>query len=149
MQKKKPLPPTYFNSSILLIVIVHYLFPIIRFIYFPWNLLGLLLLAAGGVLNLLADKDFKRYKTTVKPYEYSSALITNGVFRISRNPMYLGMALLLFGESILFGSLSSFFVSIIYLFLMDFIFIRPEERMLLEKFGEEYITYKNKVRRWI
>lgn len=149
MQKKKPLPPTYFISSILLIIIIDFLFPIITFIYFPWNLLGLPLLAAGGALNILADRDFKRYKTTVKPYEHASVLITKGVFRISRNPMYLGMVLFLLGESILFGSLSPFFISIIYLVLIDFIFLRTEEKMLLEKFGEEYKTYKNKVRRWI
>jgi protein-S-isoprenylcysteine O-methyltransferase Ste14 len=138
MQKKKPLPPTYFISSILLIIIVDFLFPIITFIYFPWSLLGLPLLAAGGVLNLLADRDFKRYKTTVKPYEQASVLITNGVFRISRNPMYLGMGMFFFGESILLGSLSPFFVSIICSLLLDFIFIRTEEGMLLEKFGKEY-----------
>ena len=149
MQKKKPLPPTYFILSILLIVIAHLLFPIVIFIHFPWNLSGLPLLAASGILNLLADNDFKQAKTTVKPFEYSTVLITKGVFRLSRNPMYLGMSLFLFGESILFGSLSPFVVTVIFTLIMDLVFIKREEQMLLEKFKEEYISYKNRVRRWI
>ena len=146
---KKILPPTYFISSIILIVATHFIIPITTFIYFPWNLLGLLLLAAGGIFNLLADKNFKLFKTTVKPFEYSSALVTGGVFRLSRNPMYAGMAFFLFGESILFGSLSTFMIAVIFTLIMYFIFIRREEQMLLEEFGPEYISYKNKVRRWI
>ena len=149
MQKKKILPPTYFASAIFLIVIVNFIFPITKFLFFPWKLAGLLLLAAGGILNLLADRDFKRFDTTVKPFEYSNKLVTSGVFKLSRNPMYLGMVLFLFGESILFGSLSPFIISIIFMVLLHFIFIKPEEKILLEKFGEEYEVYRNKVRRWI
>jgi protein-S-isoprenylcysteine O-methyltransferase Ste14 len=149
MQKRLVLPPTYFMSAILLIPIMYFLFPITKLILFPWNLMGLLLLAIGGILNLLPDRDFKRFNTTVKPFEYSSRLITSSVFRVSRNPMYLGMGLFLFGESILFGSLSSFIIPIVFVALMHFIFIIPEEKMLLEKFGEENETYRNKVRRWI
>jgi protein-S-isoprenylcysteine O-methyltransferase Ste14 len=149
IQMKRALPPTYFISSIFLVAIVHFIFPIIRLIFFPWNLLGLFLLAIGGILNLLPNSDFKRYKTTVKPFEYSSKLITLGVFRLSRNPMYLGMGLFLFGESMLFGSLGPFIIPIGFVVLMHFIFIIPEEKMLSEKFDDEYETYKNNVRRWI
>jgi protein-S-isoprenylcysteine O-methyltransferase Ste14 len=106
-------------------------------------------LILGGILNLVADKDFKKFNTTVKPFEYSSALITDGVFKFSRNPMYLGMSLILLGESILFGTLIPFFIVIIFSILMHFNFIKTEEKMLLEKFGQEFIDYKNNVRCWI
>jgi protein-S-isoprenylcysteine O-methyltransferase Ste14 len=149
IQEKRVLTPTYFMSSILLVAIIHFIFPITKLLFFPWNLLGLLLLALGGLLNLLPDRDFRRFNTTVKPFEYSSKLITSGVFRLSRNPMYLGMGLFLLGESMLFGSLGPFIIPIGFVVLMHFIFIIPEEKMLSEKFGEEYETYRKKVRRWI
>lgn len=149
MKKRKILPPTFFMSTILIIVIAHFIFPLVQFIYFPLNLIGLLFFILGGILNLLADKDFKRFNTTVKPFEYSTKLVTNGVFSISRNPMYLGMILFLFGESILLGSLGPFLITIIFMLLIYFTFIKVEEGMLLEKFNEEYADYKNKVRRWI
>ena len=149
IQDKKVLPPTYFMSSIFLVAIIHFIFPITKLIFFPWNLLGLPLLAIGGILNLLPDRDFNRFNTTVKPFEYSSKLITSGTFRLSRNPMYLGMGIFLTGESMLFGSLGPFIIPIVFVVLMHFIFIIPEEKMLLEKFHEEYKAYTNKVRRWI
>lgn len=149
MEKSKILPPRYFTISILLIPLFHYLIPIAALIFFPWNLTGLLLIALGGLLNLFADKDFKKRNTTVKPFEESTVLITDGVFRISRNPMYLGMLFLLLGESLLFGSISSLIVVIAFTIVIHFVFIVEEEKMLTNKFGSEYIKYAGRVRRWI
>ncbi len=149
MDEKNILPPTYFIVSLFLSAALHLFFPVIKFIYFPWDLLGLIFLAAGGLLNLFADMKFKKAKTTVKPFEYSTALVTKGVFNISRNPMYLGMGLTLIGESILLGSLTPFIVAVIFFVLMDILFIRREEEMLSEKFGETFKSYKRKVRRWV
>lgn len=149
MKKKKNLPPTYFMLSILIIVIFHFVLPLLKFIYFPWNLFGLLLTVFGGILNLLADKDFKRFNTTVKPFEYSTTLINKGVFSFTRNPMYLGMVFILLGLSVFLGSISPFFITIAFTLIINFVFIIPEEKMLLEKFNREYIDYKRKVRRWI
>ena len=106
-------------------------------------------MAIGSLLNLIADSSFKKINTTVKPFEESTALLTDGVFRISRNPMYLGMAFILSGISILLGSLSPFFVILIFMFAMDFVFIRKEEAMLQKKFGTTWLEYKKTVRRWI
>lgn len=149
MKKKKILPPTFFMSTILIIVVAHFIFPLLNFICYSWNLVGVLFLILGAFLNLLADRDFKRFNTTVKPFEYSTKLITGGVFSFSRNPMYLGMVLILLGESFLLRSLSSFLITIVFMLLLYFMFIKVEERMLLEKFGDEYIAYKRKVRRWV
>jgi len=147
--KKEILPPAYFMSAILLIAIIHFTIPVLKFINFPWNLSGLLLLILGGILNLIADNSFKNPNTTVKPFEYSSKLIQNGIFKITRNPMYLGMIFLLLGESILMGSILPFLITIGFTLIMFFGFIKTEEKMLLEKFNEEYLSYKQKVRRWI
>lgn len=149
MAVKKPLPPTYFIVAILLSVAFHFLLPIKVFVFYPWNLIGILPILFGIYLNLVADRDFKRVKTTVKPFEESSFLLKDGVFRISRNPMYLGMVFILAGIAVLFGSVTPFLIAFLFGYLMDFIFIRIEEQMLEAKFGEEWLDYKSKVRRWL
>ncbi|MFC2135528.1 methyltransferase family protein [Bacteroidota bacterium] len=149
MAGRKPLPPTYFNLSILLIFASHFLIRFIILVSFPYNIIGVLPFLAGIYLNLAADKDFKIADTTVKPFEKSKVLLKTGVFSITRNPMYLGMFLILIGVSILLGSLIPFIVSIVYAVLMDKIFIGAEESMLEDTFADEWIEYKKKVRRWI
>ncbi|MEJ2055043.1 MAG: isoprenylcysteine carboxylmethyltransferase family protein, partial [Calditrichaceae bacterium] len=99
--------------------------------------------------NLLADRAFKIKKTTVKPFEESSVLITTGVFRISRNPMYVGMVMILVGTAILLGSLSPYLVIIIFITLMQIKFIHTEEKMLNTKFTEAWQNYKNRTRPWL
>jgi protein-S-isoprenylcysteine O-methyltransferase Ste14 len=149
MDRKKPLPPTYFNVSIVLIILLHFFWPVEKIISFPWNLFGIIPLISGIVFNLLADRAFKIKKTTVKPFEESSVLITTGVFRISRNPMYLGMVMILVGAAILLGSLSPYLVIIIFITLMQIKFIHTEEKMLNTKFTEAWQNYKNRTRPWL
>ncbi len=149
MSKKKVLPPTYLISSIIAMLVLYFVFPVLRVICFPWNLLGIVPLAIGIILNLVADAAFKKTSTTVKPFEESKTLITTGVFRISRHPMYVGMVLILFGIGVLMGSLTPYAVIPVFVFLMEIVFIRVEERKLEEKFGEAWSAYKGKVRRWI
>lgn len=149
MARKKVLPPTYFNLALLLSLILHFLIPIDKIIRFPWNLLGLIPALIGVVLNLHADRSFKQFSTTVKPFQESTALIQNGTFSFTRNPMYLGMTLILLGLSIFLGSISPYVIVIFYIILMDRIFIRVEEHMLADTFESEWLEYKKKTRRWI
>jgi len=149
MQKKEVLPPTYFLVSIVVMAGFHFLFPISIVIQFPWHLLAIIPLALGCILNLVADRDFKEVTTIVKPFEESSVLITTGVFRKSRNPMYLGMVLILIGEAVLLGSLSPYLIVIVFALLMHFVFIVPEEKALEAKFGINYLEYKQNVRQWL
>jgi protein-S-isoprenylcysteine O-methyltransferase Ste14 len=149
MKRKPVLPPTYVYVAIILMVALHFLFPVVRIIPFPWDLLGLIPLAAGVALNLSADSAFRRAKTTVKPFQESAALVTDGVYRISRHPMYLGFVLILLGLAILLGSLTPFFIVPIFAVVMDRVFIAAEERMLAEKFGQSWLDYKAEVRRWV
>ncbi|MCZ6678990.1 MAG: isoprenylcysteine carboxylmethyltransferase family protein [Candidatus Poribacteria bacterium] len=102
-----------------------------------------------GILTLTAVRAFKQHQTTVKPFEESSALVTNGVFGITRNPMYLGLVLILFGLGVFTGTFIPFVVIPIFAVLMNVMFIKVEERMLEEKFGEAWLRYRSKVRRWI
>jgi len=149
MAKRKPLPPSYFLLSIALIGITHFTLPIAILIYFPWNLTGCVLLAFGIYLNLAADKQMKQRQTTVKPFENSSYLIEDGIFAITRNPMYLGMAAILTGIAILLGSLTPFIVCFFFSYAIYHIFIRAEEKMLEKVFGQQWLNYKKKVRCWL
>lgn len=149
MAMKRALPPTYFYITLLLVVILYFIFPIKTILDFPVNLTGLIPGIAGAVLNIIADKDFKKANTTVKPFDKSSTLITKGVFQISRNPMYLGMVLILLSASMITGTLSPFFVIPPYIIFMQIVFINEEEKMLEAEFGNDWKNYKTKVRRWI
>jgi len=128
---------------------LHFLLPLKRIILFPFNLLGAIPLALGIAFNLIADRAFKKNKTTVKPFEKSTVLITGGVFGISRHPMYLGFVLILTGVAILMGSLTPYLVIVAFVILMHAIFVRAEEEMLEETFGDAWLKYKKRVRRWI
>jgi protein-S-isoprenylcysteine O-methyltransferase Ste14 len=143
------LPPTYLFVSMATMVLLHFLIPVFKIARYPWNFLGIIPLVTGVFLNLRADAAFKKEQTTVKPFESSTALVTTGVFRISRHPMYLGMVLILLGIAILMGSLTPLFVITIFGTLIELVFVRTEERMLEEQFGPTWVAYKKKVRKWI
>ena len=149
MKHQAVLPPTYLGIAIIVMVVIHFLFPLERIIPFPWDLLGALPLVLGAALNIIADQAFRAARTTVKPFQESIALVTDGVYRISRHPMYLGFVLSLLGLAILLGSLTPFLIVLIFAVVMDRVFIVVEERMLGEKFGQAWLNYKASVRRWI
>jgi protein-S-isoprenylcysteine O-methyltransferase Ste14 len=142
-------PPAYLLAGIVISVTLHLLLPLQQILVFPWRLFGFLPLFVGIVLNVLADRAFKCHNTTVKPLEKSSALVTAGVFKISRNPMYLGMSLIILGIAMLLGSASPFAVAVLLAVLFDRLFISTEERMLEETFGDRFREYCKRVRRWI
>ena len=146
---KRPLPPTYFLLSIVAMAALHFIFPAAKVIPFPWKLLGIFPFAAGLILDILADRTFKDNKTTVKPFEESEALVTSGMYRISRHPMYLGFVLMLIGIAVFMGSVTPYAVVIVFTVLMEVVFIRVEEKMVAEKFGEAWLEYKSRVRKWI
>ena len=135
--------------AIIIMLISNFIFPVVQVVPPLGNLIGLVLLASVILLNLITDNAFKRVGTTVKPYQESSSLVTNGVFQISRNPMYLGMVLTLLGIAVLLRSLTPLFVIIPFAILIDRTYIRVEEQMLAEKFGAKWQAYKIKTRRWL
>jgi protein-S-isoprenylcysteine O-methyltransferase Ste14 len=92
---------------------------------------------------------FKRQQTDVMPDGNPSILITHGIYKITRNPIYLGMTLILLGAAFLFGTLLTFFIPPLFMATVDLIWIRFEERNLESIFGNRYITYKGSVRKWI
>jgi protein-S-isoprenylcysteine O-methyltransferase Ste14 len=145
----KILPPTYLLIAMVLMVAVHFVLPLWLVIGSPWRFAGLLPLAAGVYLNLAADRQFKWHHTTVKPFERSTALVTDGVFAWTRNPMYLGMALILAGIAASLGSFSPWVIVVAFVILIDRAFIKREERKLDEGFGLAFRQYSSRVRRWL
>ena len=141
-------PPIYLFSSIVIMVLHHFLLPGRKVLALPWNLLGVIPMALGIGLNLVADSSFKKHETTVKPLEEPTVLITTGAFRVSRHPMYLGFVLVLFGIAVLMGSLTPYAVVFSFAIFIDVVFIRFEEKELENTFGEAWFEYKKKVRRW-
>ena len=105
----------------------------------------------GLIIILFAMILFRKYQTTITPLNPSNAtkLITDGIYKYSRNPMYLGLLLVLFGISIILnpiGGLSLIPLFILYLNLFQII---PEENAMVDLFKDEFLEYKENVRRWI
>lgn len=143
------LPPAYFLGSILLMISLHLFLPIFRWRWGAWKWLGLAPALIGVALNMAADTQFKQKGTTVKPFQRSSALVTGGVFRISRNPMYLGMISILAGLGVWLGSLSPLAVLPLFAGWLNVKFVGPEERILEEQFGPAFQAYRSQVHRWL
>ncbi|HSM18264.1 MAG TPA: isoprenylcysteine carboxylmethyltransferase family protein [Gemmatimonadales bacterium] len=141
---KRTLPPTYFLLALVATVLLHFLWPLRHYWGLPWSLVGTVPLAVGMSLSVLADREFKRYQTTVKPFEPSTALVTAFPFSVSRNPMYLGLTAMLLGVALLLGSVSALVPAVVFVVLMDRRFIRIEERMLAEQFGDEWSAYQRR-----
>jgi len=139
----------YLFTSLASMVLLQFFMPVYQLIPYPWNATGIIPLALGMVLNITADKAFKITGTTVKPFEVSTKLVTSGAFRYSRNPMYLGMVMILTGVAFLLGALSPFIIIPVFAITMDRVFIVAEEKMLDEHFGYKWKQYKAEVRRWI
>lgn len=149
MNKRKTiLPPTYLLIYITLAVILHLLFPI-KAIPDAYRILGIIPIIFGITINIWADNMFKKEKTTVKPDNLPSKLITKGPFSFSRHPMYLGFVSILIGISMALGSLLSFLAPILMYITLEIKFIRYEEKQMEKAFGKKYLDYKTKVRRWL
>lgn len=147
--KIKIMPPMIFYIFIILSLILDFIFPIKKIISYPYNYFGLLLILFGIIIDVWAWSLFRKKKTTLNPYKIPSKLETNGPFKISRNPMYLGMDLVLLGLSIFLGSLSTFIFPILFIFLIEKLFIIFEGKSLEKRFGRPYLDYKEKVRKWV
>lgn len=107
-------------------------------------------LAAAGVFFLLSAAGlFRKAGTDVKPWKTTTAIVREGVYARTRNPMYLGMALVYAGLALFFSSLGALVLLPALLFVIQTQVIAREERYLEGKFGKPYLDYKAKVRRWL
>ncbi len=144
-----PLPPVILLLSILAQVALHRWLPVATLLVPPVTYLGAALIVLGIASGAGPVIDFKRSETTVIPFKESSELVVSGMYKLSRNPMYLGMLLILLGVATLTGSLSPYVMAVLFVPILNRRVIRHEEVMLEDRFGDSYRSYKDRVRRWI
>jgi protein-S-isoprenylcysteine O-methyltransferase Ste14 len=113
------------------------------------TLLGTLLIGGSGTTGLLALREMRKVGTNVNPAQPTTALVTSGPYRFTRNPLYLTMMLVYMGVGVLFDSLWTLLLLPFVLLLMNRGVIEREEAYLEQKFGAQYRAYKANVRRWL
>lgn len=144
-------PPVYMLLTGALMWILDKVCPIYQLLFDPWNQVGYLFMLVGLSFDAGSLLHFFQAKTTVSPLKPDEArhLVTTGTYRFTRNPMYLGLLLLLIGFACLKGSIITFLLIPIFVILLTKQQIIPEETILEEKFGQQYLDYKKSVRRWL
>lgn len=149
MVKRIIYPPVWLLFGLVATFALNESWPLIRFTSLAGQVCGGLIILAGLVLLVFANGLFTRAGTDVIPFRNVSALVTSGVFRYTRNPMYLGMALVLLGCAVTVGAASALVIPVIFVVIIDVRFIRAEEQMLRGLFPQEYPAYCARVRRWL
>ncbi len=116
----------------------------------PSSLAGGSMLAAFGFLIMLrAWWLFRAHSTAICPTAHTSALITNDIYRLTRNPMYLGIVLMLLGTAIVTGGWFFYLATLTFFLIINFVFCQYEEAKLIGLFGEEFARYRQSVGRWL
>lgn len=145
-------PPILFLSGLALGLALEWLWPLGWLADQPaWLQFGIggLLIVAGIALMALAMGLFHTAGTAIPPWEPTTALVTTGVYRYSRNPIYLSVVMLYVGLALLFAAAWALILLVPALIILHYAVIRREEAYLDRRFGEAYRQYRARVRRWI
>jgi len=147
--KRGPLPPVFLLGALLLEWGLHVYLPITRLVPEAWSALGVIPIALGVGVIIVAARQFRKAMTVIHPFDQPLALVTGGVFGLSRNPMYSAMIAILIGGAFAWGTLTPFLLPPAMVWVLSRKFIPMEESNLSEVFGEDYDRYKRRVRRWL
>ena len=142
-------PPAIFALLIVLGAGLQSLWPLGLGVPEPVEIFGYLFVLLGVSVAIMVNSSFNRVGTAIEPWKPTSAIVTSGLYAWSRNPIYAGFCLINIGIGIANNSFWIFISFIPAAFLLYHIAIAKEEAYLEQKFGEEYLAYKAKVRRWI
>lgn len=142
-------PPLIYAIPLAVGLLLHILFPVNLLPPVGAYVLGGLLFILAGILAVLASRTMRQAGTNVDPSQPTTAIVSNGPFRLTRNPLYLSLTLLYGSISLLANALWPMLILPIVLIIVDRGVIVREERYLEGKFGEEYTQYKIRVRRWV
>jgi len=143
-----PLPLAYLFSGLALILLLRVFLPGLNVLAWPLAALGSGLLA-GGLLTLLAGVLALLRRRTTVTFARSSALVTGGIYRWTRNPIYLALVLILLGAGLLSGNLAALAVPLAAFAALDRHFIPLEEAKTERELGEAYRQYRKRTRRWL
>ncbi len=143
-------PPLVYVLILAVGLALHFIYPL-RFLPLGWVQLavGLPVLAFAGGLAIWAVRTMRKAETTFSVYESTSAIVAQGPYRFSRNPAYLSLTILYVGIALSVNALWILVLAPVTVLSVSLIVIRHEERYLRAKFGDEYLRYKARVRRWI
>jgi protein-S-isoprenylcysteine O-methyltransferase Ste14 len=142
-------PPLIFLSGLLIGGFANWLFPV-KFLPQSFALIaGIVFAIAGLTIILTAILQMRRAKTNVEPWKPTTAILDTGLYAVSRNPIYVGMILIYTGIGFLFDLIWFLPPLAAVLLTIHYGVILREEKYLTRKFGDEYLNYKNRVRRWI
>jgi protein-S-isoprenylcysteine O-methyltransferase Ste14 len=135
----------------LLMWLVSLMTPVIELSLFVRVLTSATFATAGIAVALAGVNSFMRAKTTVNPTTPNSAssLVDSGIYRFTRNPMYLGLMSMLLGWAVFLASPLTLIGALVFVVYMNRFQIRPEEKALLNMFGAAFLQYQAKVRRWL
>lgn len=111
--------------------------------------IGLAFAFVGFLLGIGAFIEFMKARTTLDPHGVAKQLVTSGIYRFTRNPIYLGFLLVIVGLPLYFGLYWGILLAPFYVFLMNRLIIQHEEAYLERKFGKTYMDYTSQVRRWL
>lgn len=125
--------------------------PVVLVTFAGQTAIAIVIAIIGIQIAIAGARACHEHETTVNPLkpEDSSALITDGVFKVSRNPIYLGMALALLGFGVWLGALTAWLMVPLFIWYLGRFQIAPEERSLDIQFGEAYRRYQQQTRRWL
>lgn len=143
-------PPIWLLMFGTLMWSLHRWLPVATIVGSPLNRAGWLLVAGGALIIATAMLQFRRANTTINPNTpaKASSLVTSGIFSYSRNPMYLGLSIVLAGWAIVLGSLSPWLAVPLFVLVITRLQIEPEEAVLAVLFEAPYRTYCARVGRW-
>jgi protein-S-isoprenylcysteine O-methyltransferase Ste14 len=145
----RELPPTWLRIALIAQVALHLLLPGKELWRDPWRWIAVAPLLLGVLLLLWSGKLFNRSGAGIRPFTRSLRVVTDGPYRITRNPMYLGMVLVLAAVAIFCGEVTPWFVVPAFVLVIDRRFVAREEQFMAEIHGEAYAAYRERVRRWL
>jgi protein-S-isoprenylcysteine O-methyltransferase Ste14 len=142
------LPPIVLLITAGAMLPLHRAWPLAPLLAWPWSAVGIPLIVAGLGMAQWHARLFRRVGTEINTFGPPGKLVRDGLFRHSRNPMYLGFAVALAGVALVLGSASPWLAWLGFVVLTDRWYIRFEEAALQARFGDEYAAYRRQVRRW-
>jgi len=135
--------------ALVVMFFMHRWFPVFQYVHEPLAYTGIILVILGIGMAWVSAAMFRRAGTGIEPFDAATTLVTGGFYRYSRNPMYLGMFLMLAGNAIMLGSAGAALPLMVFVIIIRNNFVLGEERFLESVFGQRYLDYKSSVRRWL
>lgn len=142
-------PPVVAIFFIIIAIMLGIFIPLVSELSIMIRNIGFGFVVVGFLFGLAAFIEFRKAKTTILPHASVSNIISSGIFRFTRNPIYLGFLFMVIGFPLNYGSIWGIIAAPFFVTTMNRLVIEKEEAYLEKKFGEQYTSYKSRVKRWL